>query len=685
MQILVFDTETSLHNKGETAVGNFLADPWHPDNWVVWLGMKWLRDDLTTRKAAQLYRFQDKDSVRIPAPKVRDEGLLLVGHNVKFDIEYLCAQNNQCAADWRALMNDPRVRIWDTMTAEFRLRGQSVIQPSMDWCCEQRGWEIKPGRLKEYWKNGISTEDIPDHEVEPYLLHDVNTTSKLFVQQVGWALERGLMPLMRLEMDAEATTTVMECNGMHFDKREAFEILEQELQPAVDKLYGELGTQIAEEISVPVSVVNPNSNPFIALYLYGGDWQYKVQELMWNEDGTPVLFKSGKRKGEHKKRWTDYTVTLPRKAPTSCKFTSVDEETLVKLKPRLPEAEQEFVTKLLKLRALSKEAKTYYRGYSKLTYPDGKIHGNLNHSVVATARLSASAPNLQNAAHGPIRKHFVSRYEGGHLLEVDLSQIEVVVQAFLSQDPQLIADIVAGVDFHSKRAAAAAHVDYDVVREAYLAEDEYWTKARKKAKQFSFQRAYGAGAPKIAVTTGMDIGEVEDLIAAEESMYPGVVDYQNECIKTVSRSTAERDGVVCGILTTLMGSEYRFQREKFRGEWGYKPTTIKNYPVQGMAGDIIKLILGSLRQFLWDYNQRDSHDGVDNLEPVLMVMTVHDSVIFDVPSWVNMKDLATLLIELFVGVRDTIKRRFGFEFNVPIRADAEYGKDWHTMHNALAA
>lgn len=680
MQILVFDAETSLHNKGETAVGKFPADPWHPDNWVVWLGVKWLRDDLSVRKKTQLFRFKSKDEVSIPAPKVTDEGLLLVGHNIKFDIEYMCGPNNLHAQDWRDLMNDPRVRVWDTQVAEFRLRGQAVISPSMDWCCEQRGWETKPGRLKEYWQAGISTEDIPDDEVEPYLTHDIDTTARLFIDQVRQATERGLMPLMRLEMDAVATTTVMEVNGMAFDKLGAMTVLEEKLQPAIDELMDEIRKPLAAELKAPEDVINPNSNPFINSYLYGGPWKYKLQEYMYNDDGTPVLFKSGKRKGEHKKRWNTYEVELPRQVPAKCKLTSVDEETLVKLKPQLPDRLKPFIDSLLKLRALSKEAKTYFRGYSALTYPDGLIHGNLNHAIVATARLSASAPNLQNAAHGPIRKHFLSRYEGGHLLEVDLSQIEVVVQAFLSQDAHLIGDIKAGVDFHSKRAAAAAGVEYDTVRLAYLEEDPHWTKKRKNAKQFSFQRAYGAGAPAIAVSTGMDIGDVEELIAAEEAMYPGVVDYQNDCIKTVSRSTAERDGIMCGSLTTQFGSEYRFQREKYRGEWGYKPTTIKNYPVQGMAGDIIKLILGSLRKFLYHYNRAwpELHNGED----VLMVMTVHDSVIFDVPGWVNMKNLATALVDLFVKVRETIKQRFGFEFNVPIKADAEYGKDWYKMTGA---
>jgi len=677
MQILVFDTETSLHNKGETKVGSFTADPWHPENWIVWLGMRFLRDDLSTRKATQTFRFQTRELVAIPAPRVAD-GLLLVGHNIKFDLEYLAGPGHQYNREWRALINNPKVLLWDTMQAEFRMRGQSVINPSLDYCCEQRNLPLKDNRMKEYWNAGVSTEDIPDCEVEPYLIGDVDNTTEVFRSQVAWAVEHGVMPLMRMEMDAIAATCVMEINGMAFDKQGAMEALESELQPELDALYSEVAGAFAERLEVPVEAINPNSNPFLNAFLYGGEWSYRLQELMYTPEGEAVLFKSGKKKGEHKKRWNDYEKVLPRLVPAKCKLTGVDEETLGKLKPSLDEDTSSLLDKLLKLREVSKEAKTYYRGYSSLTWPDGLIHGNLNHSITATARLSSSSPNLQNAAHGRIRKYFGSRYEGGHLLEVDLSQIEVVVQAFLSQDAQLIADIEAGTDFHSKRAAAAAGVEYETVLAAYKAEDPYWTAKRKGAKQFSFQRAYGAGAPTISASTGMSIKDVEQLILAEETMYPGVVQYQNDCIKAVTQSTAMRDGVTCGSLSTATGSEYRFQREQRKGEWTYKPTTIKNYPVQGFAGDIIKLILGGIRKFLWNYN-RQYRESLTHGE-VLVIMTVHDSVIFDVPAWVALKELTKLLIALFISVRSMLLKRFGIDFNVPVKADAEAGRNWYKYH-----
>ena len=58
---------------------------------------------------------------------------------------------------------------------------------------------------------------------------------------------------------------------------------------------------------------------------------------------------------------------------------------------------KEFIDNVLLYRELQKDLKTYYVGYSDLTWPDSKIHCTLNHVSTDTGRLSCSKPNLQNA------------------------------------------------------------------------------------------------------------------------------------------------------------------------------------------------------------------------------------------------------------------------------------------------
>lgn len=89
-----------------------------------------------------------------------------------------------------------------------------------------------------------------------------------------------------------------------------------------------------------------------------------------------------------------------------------------------------------------------------------------------------------------IKRVFCSRWYGGSILEADLSQIEVVVQAFLTQDPNMVQDVIKGVDFHVKRLAYVLGEEYDSVwSKCHVLKDPAYVKKRKDIKSFSFQRA----------------------------------------------------------------------------------------------------------------------------------------------------------------------------------------------------
>lgn len=687
MYCLPIDLETSLHNKGDTAVGSFEASPFHPDNWIVWAGWVVLDDQMRQIGKTHVKRYQ-KGEVAIPAPDLSKGQCIVAGHNIGFDVLHLCNPNNKHWRDWVDWLFHPDAKLWDTQVVEYRLRGQTMTMPSMDDSCERRGWPVKPGRMKEYWKAGISTEDIDDEEVRPYQEHDAETTSRLFKDQVREVAERGMMAIVRVENDSILATAQIRYNGMWFDREGALREYYDELLPRKDRLASELTALLMGVTGLPYSEVNPNSNPLLNKVLYGGEvsWDVKAAVLVPNPENPweciEKRYKSGKKKGQvvmGKER----QVRVLERMVTSEEYTGVGEETLLQIKADQayrPEIAEVF-DKVLELRKLTKAAETYFLGYGKLTWPqDSCIHADVNHTTTVTTRLSSSNPNLQNPPKkGDVRRRFKSRYKDGVLVEYDLSQIEVVVQAFLSQDPQMIADIEAGVDFHCKRAAAVAGVPYEFVLTQVAAAVKEWVDRRQDAKEFSFQRAYGAGAPKISVTTGMSRSVVEALIEAEENMYSGVVSMQNKWLAEVKRNTKERDGIVCGMLKDVTGTEFRFVRElDFHNRLSIKPTTVKNYPIQGLAATIIKIILGLLRRYIWELNRELCKDG----NPLLMVGTVHDSVIFDVPPWVHIPTFDEQLRYIFtVQSRKVFQARFGVEFNVPIRADGKVGPNWREMEN----
>lgn len=673
-KILVLDTETSLKNDD---VGKFKAHPIHPDNWVVWLGAKEISLDFKIESPVWMLKYATKDKFKCK-PTFNVGKTLLVGHNIGFDLLHLANTSNADSAIWRDLINNPDSIIWDTQLAAYRLSGQTMISPSMDQVAEKYGLSSKPGKMKEYWEQGIGTEDIPDDEVKPYLEHDVITTGEIFKRQLVEAQKEGMLDVMLIEMKSRMTTLVMELNGMYFDAEQARADCAAVLKPMREKYELNATTKGMKLFGLPCAAVRPNSPHFLKAVLYGGTVKWREQHPMLDPvTGDQVYFKSGKKKGETKLQWKDFQREVKGVSPV--KFPGTDDETLVKIIQHTkcdPELAS-FLEDVRGYRDGQKQEQTYFTGYSDLTWHDGMIHGNLNHAITATGRLSSSNPNLQNAGHSPIRNHFRSRFKDGMLMEVDLSQIEVVVQAFLSQDMDMIHDIIEGVDFHSKRAAFAHGVDYALVKEAV--DDElhpdhaHWTKIRKGAKIVSFQKAYGAGVNKIADTTGLSKGEVKAFMQAEDANYPKVPLTQEAWIREVERSTGIRDGKTSGVLKSPINVQYRFFQDDFNGHKQYKPTCIKNYPIQGFSADILKIILSDLRRVVKDFNEKH---GVN----VLIVNTVHDSVIFDVPDAVDLKELGRLLRDHFIETPiSVLKNTFGVEFNAPISADVDVGSDWHNM------
>ena len=679
MDIYVVDTETSLHNE---EVGKFKAHPMAKANWVVWLGA----DQLHKNTLQPIHSLPLQQKFMTKAEFDRDvwfdpADTLLIGHNIGFDLLHLANSSNKQCRDWRNVINHPGFLIWDTQLAAYRLSGQTMISPSLDACCEARGWKLKPSKMKEYWQAGVSTEDIPADEIQPYLDHDVRSTGKLFREQIREAQSRGMLDMLRIEMQSRLTTLVMELNGMCFDKDQAIIDRDAILKPLREEAEETAITEGMALFDVPRVAVKPGSPMFLKAVLYGGTVKWREQRPLTDDKGDVVYFKTGKKKGEIKLKWHDCTKESPAFSPVDLTVSDIEALNKIRAHRRCTPQLDSFLNEVCKFRDGQKQEKTYFTGYSDLTWDDGMIHGNLNHCIAATGRLSSSNPNLQNAGHSPIRTHFASRYKDGSLMEVDLSQIEVVVQAFLSQDTNMIQDIKDGIDFHTKRAAFAHKEDYDKLM-AILDDDnhpdqEKWIKIRKGAKVVSFQKAYGAGVKKISETTGLTRKEVMTFMEAEDTNYPNVPLTQEAWIKEVERTTTVRDGKVCGILINPIGVEYRFFQENFNGHATYKPTCIKNYGIQGFSADILKIILAGLRKVINLYNVTHQPTG---RSPLLLINTVHDSVILDVPKWVDVQDLGRLLRYYFTTEPIAVlKNTWGVDFNVPIKADVDVGVNWKKM------
>ncbi|UFI08411.1 DNA polymerase I [Stenotrophomonas phage vB_SmaS_P15] len=359
---------------------------------------------------------------------------------------------------------------------------------------------------------------------------------------------------------------------------------------------------------------------------------------------------------------------------------------------------------------ISKDLSTYYwvidsktgekKGMLSLLGPDDIIHHSLNMVNTNTARLSSSDPNLQNIPKGDksdVKTVFISRFDGGYIIQSDFTALEVYVQGNLSLDKNLLSDLRSGMDMHCKRVSQKEGVPYEYVveraKDKKHPEYEVWSYKRTKAKEFSFQRAYGAGAAAIAAATGMSVEDVKALIEAEEAMYPGVIKFNNATMKQLERN---RKPSKLFLPHDITGDPVNFGKSWFKTpdgkrytvwescapKWLYerdgtltsfKPTVVQNYPVQGTGGEWAKAAMWLLIRAFYEM---DNFDG-----KALLVNQVHDAVYVDAHPDVYIKAMA-LTHACMEEASVLMEQHFDWPIAVPVPTETVYGS---SMAEELAA
>jgi len=390
MKPYIIDAETNIKNRGEGSVGTMEASPYHPDNKIVLFGegkQVGKEFDVATFKSDQIPYF---------LYHAKTSPVLLVGHNITFDLKYVA---KTWPEHWKAAISN--IYIWDTQQVAYLLSGQTHMYPSLDQLCAEIGHVLKDEKIKAYWEAGVDTEMIPADELEAYLRHDIRATAAVFRFQyeVVRALPN-LFNLIRVKSDDMLMTSLMESNGMFFDIALA-NTISSDLSLEIKEFEEDL-LLAASANNWPVEKAgpfNPLSPEHVSLLLFGGPITYKEDVVQIGPDGNPIVYKTGAKKGlpktkKHEKTFDyDGIGLVPLGEPNKKGIYSTSEEVLSELKHPVADA-------VLELRALYKDVETYYKGYSKLVWPDGLIHPNINHCSTRTGRQSCTQPNLQNASKG---------------------------------------------------------------------------------------------------------------------------------------------------------------------------------------------------------------------------------------------------------------------------------------------
>ena len=368
----VIDLETTIRNQ----VGKNKGSAHWDDNQVCYYGLKYPDADCL---------ICTKDPVPIPGLDA-----ILVGQNIKFDLLYML-RNKEFREKFSEYI------IWDTQLAEYILSGQVDKMMSLDKLAARYGGTLKDSRMKEYWNNGIDTPDIPPELIIPYLEQDLLNTELVFLEQLQQAKALDMIPLITSQMKALKATTVMEFNGMKFDSKQA-EILSNVCKEQMHTLEGNFKAMIgATNVELNIS-----SNRHVSAVIFGGALPYASYEVILDDDGLTVVYKSGLKKGQIKTKKVTKEEHFPRKVDPRIHNISansngydVSVSVLDHLRKNQPSV-KELCELVLRHRELAKQVSTYYDGFRALKYPDGFIHGELKHCNTHTGRLSSSAPNLQN-------------------------------------------------------------------------------------------------------------------------------------------------------------------------------------------------------------------------------------------------------------------------------------------------
>lgn len=386
---VVIDLETSVNNVGDEAIGKMKASPFSDKNDIVLFGGRGANGNSTI-----VSELQETDD---PGKRI------IVGQNIGFDLLHLWNNPKLKAQDSRDMYYD--IAIWDTMLAEYLLKGQEELFPSLDDISITYGLEVKPSKVKELWDAGVKTEDMDKDMLTGYLEHDLKVTHEIFLKQVELAEKRGMLPLMWASMEARLATIEMEHNGMHFDI--------DKCEEAGVELKGKIAILSMKISSVMCGVlpalpmVNLSSSTQQSLMLFGGEYTTKEPHPLLDDERNPVYFKSGPRKGEPRtklvevihttkglQRGLKHHSTEGKKRGTYSTSDGVLKSILVSSTTETHT--KEYVKALLEYRKLNKDYTTYVGTFPNLVWPDGCIHGTINHTSTRTSRLSSQQPNLQN-------------------------------------------------------------------------------------------------------------------------------------------------------------------------------------------------------------------------------------------------------------------------------------------------
>ena len=672
----VFDVENSITLRN----GKIFNDPFEPSNTLTQVGVLCLE---TGDKALLCFDHAERNDAAENKCKLQrwlDSTTLLIGHNLQYDLSWLWASGFKYDG-----------KIYDTMLSEYILQRGNKLPLSLEQCALRRNLEHqKDDTLKQYYKKGYNTNEIPLEKLSHYLELDLRTTGELYKsieKDYADPASHSLRSIQDITFRTCCTLGRMYMSGIRVD-RTALEHVRNEFQREKEEIESRLykrvrtlmgGTPInlnsPEQLSQVIfsrrvhnkkewsdlfeyadtaadykSIIESNSSLMLkTIPLHCGTCNGTGTTYKIKKDGTP--FKKGNAcqdcggKG-YKLKETKEMAGLGFNPPPSRKWISYNgfatgkdklDALIATANNNGMESAKTFLEDVKRLSAISSYLSSFVDGISTYTKQDGFLHVNLTQHVTSTGRFSGRNPNMQNMPRGgtfPVKRVFISRWDGGYIMECDFAQLEFRVAAFLAQDSTAMQEIDTGFDVHAYTAKVIS--------------DAGQPTSRQEAKAHTFAPLFGA--------TGYGRSKAEAAYYEHfTEKYKGIAAWHKKLGDEAIRFQK---------ITNVSGRQYAFPEVVRRANGTPSHfTMIKNYPVQGFAtGDVVPVVLNEM-----DARLNSFHSCIVN--------SVHDSMVIDVHP--DEKDqVLQIVTDLNGSLEELIEKAYNVKMNVPMLLEAKIGNNW---------
>ena len=674
---LILDVENTITKREKKNI----LDPFEPGLELVQVGVQ----NVDNIDETHLFTLNHKETQDVGGTKAKniqtvlDNTTLLIMHNAQHDLMWLWESGFKYDGD-----------IYDTMLAEYLLQRGQKEPISLEACAERRQLNYqKQDTLKEYYKKGYNTNEIPLQELLFYLRSDLDITRELFLaldQDYSQPESESLHKVRDLTFRTCKALTRMYMSGIRVD-RDALQEVRLEFEKEKTEIEDRLQRKTRDLMGdTPINLNSPeqasqvifsrrvnNKKEWADLFDYTETQQEFREAIEANssiirktkastcpecngrglvhklrKDGTlyklPTKCKPCDSRGyllTKTKEVAGLCFSAPSKKWISANGFSTSKGNLESLMATATsngmESALDFLTDLKRLSAISSYLSSFVDGIDIYTKPNGFLHVNLTQSITSTGRFSGRNPNMQNMPRGgtfPVKRVFISRWEGGQIMECDFAQLEFRVAAFLSQDSTAMQEIDTGFDVHSYTAKVISDAGQPTARQA--------------AKEHTFAPLFGAtgyGRSKAVAAYYKHFNE----------KYTGVTKWHKKLGDEAMRFLK---------ITNVSGRQYAFPDVTRRSNGNVSHfTMIKNYPVQGFAtGDIVPVVLLEFEQLLKPLQS-------------CLVNTVHDSMVIDVhPDEVT--EVLGVVETINTNLNCVIKDAYDVEMNVPLLLEAKIGKNW---------